>query len=114
MGVDKTDYVMVGYKLTKDECQLFDVMDEYLLPYVEGRPGIEMSLIFDMNGDDVIFGKTITKFYNYEYELNFREIDISNIKYDMENVHSEFNQVFERFNIKRVEQPKLIAFSNIH
>ena len=114
MGIDKTDYVMVGYKLNEEETKQINAIwtDESILPYIEGRPGYDCSLIFDMNGDNMVFGKVLIRFNSYNDETNFRGVDVTGIKYDMEDVQSTFNQVFAQLNINRKELPTIVAFSN--
>jgi hypothetical protein len=115
MGVDKTDYVIVGYKLPYDlknkEGNKVDWWDdEKWLRYIEGWKDEPMTLILDgMSGEYAVFGRVLA---SGDYNgIDFVEIDINTIN-DAE-VMQAFYLLFKDI-LSEFQRPKVFAFSHFH
>jgi hypothetical protein len=113
MGVDKTDYIMFGYKLDYEmedpKGGKIDWYSDKFLPMIKGRKGEEYSLIIDgMNGDYVVFGKILLEGNEYE-GFDFKEFDVSKI--NSESVKRRLQELFEDYR-EVTDEPKLFAFSH--
>ncbi len=121
MGVDRTDYVIIGYKLPyrfkgvisgKD----IDWHDDTFLPYVEGRKGVVFSIIIDqMCGDYAVFGKVLARAYD-DTGFEFKEINYEESNFD--EVKEKFVELFGGYTVMDMldkefqYEPKLFVFSN--
>jgi hypothetical protein len=76
MGVDRTDYIIVGYKMNPEELKEkgINTWDDKYLPFIEGHPGVPYALINDgMSGEYAVFGKVIQRAEEWE-GFKFQEI----------------------------------------
>jgi len=117
MGVDRNDYVIVGYKIpymTKKKDgeylsqDIYDNDDKYL-QYIEGWVDEPFRIIIDgMSGNYIAFGKEIANADEYEgfdfLELNVSDDDFNLVKDKATNL---FNDVDFDFST-----PKLLVFSH--
>lgn len=114
MGVDRTDYILFGWKLPfqlKDKNgNEIDPWDEKLMPYIEGHKGVEYSFIVDgMCGDYCAFGKNMGSATDDGEGWGFTDLDFSSI-----NVEEAKKLYVELFNLEIVTEPKLFIFSHYH
>lgn len=58
MGMHKTTYLMLGIRMPASEFP-GDRYDEEWLPYVEGHPGVEMSILSGESDDYLYIGKQL-------------------------------------------------------
>lgn len=89
MGVDRTDYIVYGYKLPyelKNENGKIDLWDDKFLPMIEGHQGEEFTLISDgMSGQYNVFGLRIEsggdKYEGWDFvNLDFKNLDAEKVK----------------------------------
>ena len=123
MGVDRTDYVMIGYKLPYKfknvvTGEQIDWHDDTFLPMIEGRKGCEFSVILDqMCGDYAVFGKVIIRAYD---DMGFEFKEIKYDESDFDKVKEKFVELFGGYTIMDMldkdfqYDPKLFVFSNFH
>lgn len=119
MGVSRYDYVVIGYKLPykfKDVVtgDGVDWYDDTFLPYVEGRKGVDFSIILDwMVGDYVVFGKILAK-GNDDEGFGFKNINYEDSDFD--KVKEKFLELFGGYDIMdyfdKNPNPRLFVFSN--
>lgn len=113
MGVDKTDYVIVGYRLPYDLADKngdkIQWYDDKFLRYVEGWKDEPHALIVDgMSGEYAVFGQVLAS-GDDSSGFEFTEIDLS--KRDDSAVMQKFYLLFKDY-INEFERPKLFAFSH--
>jgi len=123
MGVDRTDYVVIGYKLphTFDNVvtgKSIDWWDETFLPYIEGHKGIDCQIILDwMMGDYAVFGKVLQRAYE---DTGFEFTEIKYDDDDFDKVKEKFVELFGGYTIMDMldkdfqYDPKLFVFSCFH
>jgi hypothetical protein len=112
MGVDRTDHIVYGWKLPcdlKNEQGEIDLWDDKYLPYTEGHPGIEYTIITDgMCGEYTVFGLDMGSCWGTRYEgWNFEPIDITKI--DLAATKAKFAELFE---MEPSSEPTLFIFSH--
>lgn len=79
MGVDITHYVIYGAKFEYDEF-FKHISYEEAEPYIEGRPGYEISIVADaMCGEYVVIGKVLSACDPYGDGSNFTELKIDEL-----------------------------------
>jgi hypothetical protein len=114
MGVDRTDYVIIGYsmpyRLMSKMGEPIDWWDEDYRPYIEGRRGFEFSIILDNTGDYAVFGKVLARTNDQVGFGGIREITFE--QSDFDRVRDKFVELFDDYDIGNVEKPKILAFSN--
>lgn len=107
MGVDRTDYIMLGWKLSYEKYDRDFYEDESLLPYIEEWEEIKYRLIIDgMSGEYIVFGYELMRggdeWAGWEFEeINFDEIDIEKLKLECKRIFGDI-----------LEEPKLFIFSH--
>lgn len=119
MGVERTDYIVYGYKLpyeirnsNGDEIDFYEdyenEKENKFLPLIEGHEGEEFTIVSDgMSAEYNVFGLLIKQ---SDYDgWGFIELNFGN--FDSEKVKSKYKELFE-CEIK--EEPKLIIFSHFH
>lgn len=112
MGVDRSDYIIYGWKLpykvfTPDgvEIDLWD--DPKFLPYIEGHKGIDHTLIIDgMSGEYTAFGDWIAS-GNDSIGFEFIELEFSQL-----NPESTKNKFKEVFGFDPPGEPKILVFTH--
>ncbi len=113
MGIDRTDYIMYGWKLPYDlrnkRGEKIDTYSEKLLPYIEGHKGIEYSLVEGMSCEYKAFGKVIEQGGDKYEGWDFVKLDFKNL--DPVEVKDKFKELFD---IDEIEDPTLFIFSNYH
>lgn len=108
MSVDRSDHIIYGwklpFKLTKNGLDIDYFEDVKYLELIEGRPGIEYSIIRDgMCCEYTVFGQRIK---DADDSWDFVELDIS--KLDSEVLKSKYRELFDG----EPEEPKLFIFSH--
>jgi hypothetical protein len=89
MSIDRRDYLVTGYKLPGDFLNDYD--EEILLPYIEGRQGLEYRIIADsMCGEYVVFGYVHSS-SSSDVGWDFVEI---NIECYNDNILKQFHSLF--------------------
>lgn len=97
MGVDRTDYIVYGWKLPYDmkdkNGQEIDFWDDKFLPMIEGWPEEELALVRDgMCGQYVVFGLMIKHADEYK-GWDFIHLDVGQL--DTEMVKARYRELFE-------------------
>jgi hypothetical protein len=114
MGVDRTDYIIYGWKLPfeiKDNNGIkIDIYDDKYLPFIEGHPGVKYTIISDgMCGKYNMFGIMLEKADGDDgwasIELSFDDLS----KYRDEAI-SKFKELF--YDDENIGEPKVIIFSD--
>lgn len=105
MGYTRTEYVIIGYKIPYD---LIGDDNEEFLPYIEGSPNVDVTIIKDdMSGDFAIFGKVLLS-SDRDNGFEFTEIEITDD--DKRIVNNEFKKLFPDY--KLTDEIKIIGFSH--
>ena len=114
MGVDRTDYIVYGYKLPyelKNENGKIDLWDDKFLPMIEGHQGEEFTLVSDgMCGQYNVFGIRIESGGDKYEGWDFVHLDFKNL--DAEKVKSKYREVFELKEDEPIAEPYLFIFSH--
>lgn len=118
MGVDRTDYIIFGFKLNPEELKRknINLWDEKYLPYREGRKNIPYSIIHDgMCGEYTVFGKVINSTGDYE-GTSFTVINYKDFFDDELNneLIQDFIALFgkELYETLDEEEPQMLVFSH--
>lgn len=104
----RTDYIVYGFKLP--EMKDINLWDDKYLPYIEGHPGIEYTIIRgeeevgEEEVDYVVFGKLIGMDND---GWNFKSIDFKRLF--AKDVQEKYTEVF---GIECMAEPNLFIFSN--
>jgi hypothetical protein len=114
MGVDRTDYIVYGWKLPYDfkdaNGDEIDWYDDKFLPYLEGHEGIKHTLIPDgMCGKYCVFGEIIDFDNDDGWDFQELPLDIQPTWNDENNLSKKFEEVF---GVDAKELPKLFIFSH--
>jgi len=109
MSVDRTDYIVYGWKLPFDikneKNEIIDLWDDKYRSMIEGHPGEEFTIIRDgMCAEYTVFGLSIDQTYD---EWDFVELDIK--KYDPKKLKNKYKEMFD--NDCKTE-PYLFIFSH--
>lgn len=119
MGVNRHDYVIVGYKLPYDvsfkesETELNKLLyeEERYLPLIEGHKDEKFSIVMDgMGGNYIAFGKLIQSADEYE-GFDFLEISVNDI--DFQETITKAKELFKDLDFD-FSNPKLLVFSNYY
>jgi hypothetical protein len=112
MGVDRSDYMIYGYKLPENypESKGIEIFeDEKFLRYIEGWKGEDYSIVHDqMRGKYVVFGYCIT--YASSAGFDFIELPLE-WPVKPEQVKAKFNEVFG-FSPEELGEPKVLLFTH--
>jgi len=104
MGLDRTDYIIYGWKLPPN-MDGFDYWDEKYLPYIEGHPGEDYTMVLEEENKFLAFGKLIKMAETWDGEwINIKGLD-------PKEVQKKYKEVFEVDGV--VAEPYLFIFSNI-
>lgn len=117
MGVDKTDYLIVGYKIpyevkTRDGQEFAQIIwEEKYMPMTEGHNGEKYSLIIDgMSGEYIVFGIVIQSADEYE-GFKFTVIDEKLLTTQLDEVKDRANEIFNDLDFD-FSEPKVMLFSH--
>lgn len=114
MGIDRTDYIVYGWKLPfklKNESGEINILDDKFLPFIEGRPGVDYLISYDgMGGKYIVFGKKLLSCDEYEGSgWDFKDISIGIEDLDSKNLKDKFKELFE---MNPEVEPKLFIYSH--
>lgn len=119
MGVDRTDYIIYGYKMPADYLKKkgIDMWDDKFLRYIEGWKGENYSLIYDgMSGEYLVFGLRISM-ANEQEGFEFVELPATGWADKFLEVKGKTAEVFG-FNDTHFAElgggPKVLIFSHWH
>jgi hypothetical protein len=120
MGVDRQDYLIIGYKMPydvkmKDGRELSDIVweDEKYLPFIEGWKDEEYRLIIDgMSGEYIVFGYPLDESDEYG-GFNFNVIDIKQLQ---PRIDTTINTAIVWFSDVDFDfkNPEIFCFSHYH
>lgn len=116
MSVDRTDYIIIGYKMPygvklKSGEMLNNLIwdDEKYLPFVEGWINEDFRIVSDgMSGNYIAFGLEISSSDEYR-GFDFIELEINTNDFD--RVRSRANELFPDLEFD-FSQPKALIFSH--
>jgi hypothetical protein len=118
MGVNRTDYIIFGFKVSPKEIETrnIDLWTGKYLPYLEGQKDILYIIINDgMCGEYLVFGKLINQAVDYE-GTTFTVISYKDFFDDEENkkVTQAFIDLFgkEVYDTLDDEEPQMLVFSH--
>ncbi len=118
MGVDRTDYIIFGFKFSPKDLKQhgIDLWDDKYLPYIEGHQGVEYIIVNDgMSGEYVVFGKLINQADENEGS-NFKKIEYDSFFSDQVNkaIIYKFKELFGNEMYASIEDidPQLLVFSH--
>ena len=108
MGVDRTDYIIYGYKLPYN---IKNLLDDKFLPMIEGHEGEEFIIVTDgMCGQYNVFGILIESGGDTYEGWDFVPLDFKNL--DAEKVKSKYREIFELKEDEQIDEPYLFIFSH--
>lgn len=115
MGVDRSDYVIVGYKMPynlKVNGEQIEWYDDKYLRFVEGWQDEPFRLVVDgMSGEYAVFGEVLTYSTENDGGVEFTEIDVAAI--DFTKVKAKFMELFGEFLPPDFPiHPKVLAFTH--
>ena len=118
MGVDRTDYIIYGFKMKPSDLKSngVNISDEKFLPYIEGHQGVKEIIVYDyMCGEYVVFGKLINQAADHE-GTNFTVISYQDFFDDEERdfVTDNFKELFGEsvYNDLEEDEPQIFIFSH--
>lgn len=104
MGVDRTDYIIYGWKMEYSD----KYYEDKLLKYVEGHKNVNETLVVDgMCGDYAVFGTLIDHCDDDGEGWDFVELSFQDL--DAEALKKLYKELFET---EPVGEPKLLIFSH--
>jgi hypothetical protein len=107
MGVDRSDYIVFGWKRPSDNARFWADEEKYL-PMIEGHQGEEFSLILDgMSGEYTVFGIILNSGGDKYEGWDFVQLDFKNL--NAEKLKSKYREVFES---EPETEPTLFIFSH--
>lgn len=113
MGVDRSDYLIYGYKLPIDYFKTKGVdiwEDEKYLPLIEGWKGEDYSIVHDqMCGNYYVFGYSIARANSNGFE--FLELPVDGWPVTGERVKEKFSEAFG-FTDETLGEPKVLLFTH--
>ena len=104
MGLDRTDYIIYGWMLPTT-IEGFDYWDEKYLPYIEGHPGVEYTIVLEEENKFLAFGKLIKISEKWDGEW----IDFKGLK--PKPVQKKYKEIFNSDDLP--SEPYLFIFTNI-
>jgi hypothetical protein len=112
MSVDRTDYIVYGwklpYKLENRNGETLDLWDDKFLPYIEGHKDVECRIISDgMCGDYTVFGVVLNSGGDQYEGWKFEELNIDEI--DKEGLEESFESILD---IEPTTKPTMFLFSH--
>lgn len=120
MGVERTDYIIFGFKFDPAELKRnnIDIWDDKYLPFTEGHKGVTDTIVYDgMNGEYIVFGKLINKAEEYD-GVGFHSISIKDF-FDVEEERRLRDKFIELFGSQIYDgldktNPEMMVFSHYH
>lgn len=113
MGVDRTDYIVYGWKLpyeVKNNEGEIDFWDDKFLPYIEGHKGEIFSIIKDgMCGEYTVFGVRLARSKDDGGGWGFMYLEPPD--FDPEKVKVKYLEVL---GIEPTEEPRMFIFSHFN
>jgi hypothetical protein len=113
MGVDRSDYMIYGYKLPENyfESKGIEIFEgNKYMPFIEGWKGEDYSIVHDqMCGKYCVFGYSITHANNQGFK--FVELPTDGWPVTAEQVKAKFNEVFG-FTDDELGEPKVFIFTH--
>ena len=103
MGLDRTDYIIYGWKLPV-KMDGFDYWDDKYLPYIEGHPGEDYTIVLEEENKFLAFGKLIGIAETWDTNINIKDLN-------PKEVQKKYQEVFETDEIS--SEPYLFIFTNI-
>ena len=115
MGVDRTDYIVYGwklpYKLKTSSGQTIDLWSDKFRPMIEGHMDEKFSIISDgMCGDYNVFGIVLNSGGDKWEGWDFVDLKI-NVD-DSSELKSKYKEIFEMNDDEIVSEPHLFIFSH--
>jgi hypothetical protein len=113
MGVDRSDYLIYGYKMPPDYLEskgieLFE--DRKYLPFIEGWKDEDYSIVHDqMCGKYCVFGYSVA--YANSNGFEFVELPPDGWPVTADQVKEKFKEVFG-FDSSELGEPKVLLFSH--
>jgi hypothetical protein len=119
MGVDRTDYIIYGFKMKPNDLKSNGINihdDNKFLPYIEGHIGVKEVIVYDyMCGEYVVFGKLINR-ADGDAGTNFTTISFQDFFDDEERdfVTDTFKELFgeDVYNDLDEDEPQIFVFSH--
>ncbi len=112
MGIDRSDYIVYGWKLPYElysKGVKIDLWDDKFLPMIEGHKSEEFIIVRDgMSGKYNVFGLKVKSCGDLYEGWNFEHLDVKNL--DAEKVKSRYKELFEIEG--EVAEPYLFIFSH--
>jgi len=104
MSLNRTDYIIYGWKLPV-KMDGFNYWDDKYLPYIEGHPGVDYTIILEEENKFLAFGKLIGIAETWDGEnINFKNLDSDEVK----------EKYGEIFGVEKASaEPYLFIFTNI-
>ena len=107
--IDRTDYIVYGYKIPKTISDKIDMFDDKYLPMVEGHENEEFSLIIDyMSGTCNVFGIILER---DDDGWDFVDLNFSNL--DAKKVKSKYCELFDLEKSDSLEEPRIFIFTHL-
>lgn len=118
MGVDRTDYIIYGWKLPYDlknsNDEKIDLWEDKFRSMIEGHKGEEFILISDgMCGKYNVFGLRINHCGDEDGNgWDFINLDFKNLDLNDEKVKLKYREIFDLEENEPIEEPYLFIFSH--
>lgn len=113
MGLDRSDYIMYGYRLPSTiknaEGEKIDWFSDRFLPLIEGHQGEEFRIIIGEGTSDIFFGLRLYSATDRN-GWDFQHLDFKNL--DAEKVKRKYREVFGLVEDVSIAEPYLFIFSN--
>lgn len=115
MSVDRTDYIVYGWKLPYDlkdsKGNEIDFWDDKFLPMIEGHKNEKFSIVIDgMCNDYVVFGITVAT--AGEVGWDFFKLKILNVLRYLDELKDKYREIFDVEG--EVADPYLFIFTHFH
>lgn len=118
MGVDRTDYIIYGFKFKPNDLKAkgIDIHSDKYLPFIEGHKGIDDVIVYDyMSGEYVVFGKLMHS-SNESAGIEFNTISYKDFCDDQESdrITSKFKELFGEsiYDDLQESEPEMYVFSH--
>jgi hypothetical protein len=120
MGVERTDYIVFGFKMNPEllKRKRINIWDDKYLPFIEGHKGVPDVFVYDgMNEEYAVFGKLINRAEEHE-GVNFTTISYKDF-FDVEESSRVIGKFIELFGEDMLDEldddePQMFVFSHYH